>query len=92
LWSALTPEAFIPNPIFRAVANSARHGFDDFIAAGEWLIANHYTNAEELAIEGGSNGSLLVGASLTQRPNLFRTVICEYPLLNMLRFEKFLKG
>jgi prolyl oligopeptidase len=66
--------------------------FDDFIAAGEWLIANHYTSAEELAIEGGSNGGLLVGASLTQRPNLFRAVICEYPLLDMLRFQKFLKG
>jgi prolyl oligopeptidase len=91
LWSALTPGPFMPNPIFRAVANSARHGFDDFIAAGEWLIANHYTNAEELAIEGGSNGGLLVGASLTPRPNLFRAVICEY-LLDMLRFQKFLKG
>ena len=66
--------------------------FDDFIAAGEWLIANHYTNSSKLAIEGGSNGGLLVGASLTQRPDLFRAVVCEYPLLDMLRFQKFMKG
>jgi prolyl oligopeptidase len=66
--------------------------FDDFVAAGEWLIANHYTNTSKLAIEGGSNGGLLVGASLTQRPDLFRAVVCEYPLLDMLRFHKFMKG
>jgi prolyl oligopeptidase len=66
--------------------------FDDFLAAGEWLIANHYTSSKELAIEGGSNGGLLVGASLTQRPDLFRAVICEYPLLDMLRYQKFMKG
>ncbi len=66
--------------------------FDDFIAAGEWLIANHYTSSKELAIEGGSNGGLLVGAALTQRPDLFRAVICQYPLLDMLRYQKFMKG
>jgi prolyl oligopeptidase len=66
--------------------------FDDFIAAGEWLIANGYTNKDKLAIEGSSNGGLLVGAMLTQRPDLFRAVICGYPLLDMLRFQKFLKG
>jgi prolyl oligopeptidase len=66
--------------------------FDDFIAAAEWLIANHYTSSSKLAIEGGSNGGLLVGAALTQRPDLFRAVVCEYPLLDMLRFQKFLKG
>jgi prolyl oligopeptidase len=66
--------------------------FDDFIASAEWLIANHYTSAGKLAIEGGSNGGLLVGASLTQRPDLFRAVICSYPLLDMLRYQKFLKG
>lgn len=66
--------------------------FDDFIAAGEWLIANHYTNSKKLAIEGGSNGGLLVGAALTQRPDLFRAAICEYPLLDMLRYQKFMKG
>jgi prolyl oligopeptidase len=66
--------------------------FDDFIGGADWLIANHYTNSSKLAIEGGSNGGLLVGASLTQRPDLFRAVVCEYPLLDMLRFQKFMKG
>jgi prolyl oligopeptidase len=64
--------------------------FDDFIAAGEWLIANKYTNTERLAIMGGSNGGLLVGAALTQRPDLFRAVVCHVPLLDMLRFQRFL--
>ena len=66
--------------------------FDDFIAAAEWLIANRYTSAEKLVIAGGSNGGLLVGAALTQRPDLFRAVLCTYPLLDMLRYERFLLG
>ena len=64
--------------------------FDDFIGAGEWLIANKYTNPSKLAIQGGSNGGLLVGAALTQRPDLFRAVVCFYPLLDMVRYHKFL--
>ncbi len=64
--------------------------FDDFIGAAEWLIANRYTNAQKLAIQGASNGGLLVGAALTQRPDLFRAVVCGYPLLDMLRYDKFL--
>jgi prolyl oligopeptidase len=64
--------------------------FDDFIAAAEWLIQNGYTSREKLAIRGGSNGGLLVGAALTQRPDLFAAVVCEYPLLDMLRYHKFL--
>jgi len=64
--------------------------FDDFIAAGEWLVNRGYTSPAKLAIEGGSNGGLLVGAALTQRPDLFRAVVCEYPLLDMLRFQRFL--
>jgi prolyl oligopeptidase len=64
--------------------------FDDFIAAAEWLIANGYTNPTKLAISGGSNGGLLVGAALTQRPDLFQAVVCTYPLLDMVRFHKFL--
>jgi prolyl oligopeptidase len=64
--------------------------FDDFIAAAEWLVMEGYTDPERLAISGGSNGGLLVGAALTQRPDLFRAVICSYPLLDMLRYHKFL--
>ena len=64
--------------------------FDDFIAAAEWLIKQGYTNPEKLAIEGASNGGLLVGAALTQRPDLFRAVECGYPLLDMVRYHKFL--
>lgn len=64
--------------------------FDDFIAAGEWLIKNKYTSPERLAIRGGSNGGLLVGAAFTQRPDLFAAVICSYPLLDMIRYQKFL--
>jgi prolyl oligopeptidase PreP (S9A serine peptidase family)/Tol biopolymer transport system component len=64
--------------------------FDDFIAAAEWLIASGYTAPEKLVISGGSNGGLLVGAALTQRPELFRAVVCSYPLLDMLRYHKFM--
>ncbi len=63
--------------------------FDDFIAAAEHLIAEKYTDAEHLAIQGGSNGGLLVGAALTQRPDLFRAVVCQVPLLDMLRYQGF---
>ncbi len=63
--------------------------FDDFAAAAEWLIANGYTNPEKLAIMGGSNGGLLVGAALTQRPELFQAVVCAVPLLDMLRYHHF---
>jgi prolyl oligopeptidase len=64
--------------------------FDDFIAAAEWLVQNHYTQPSRLAIRGGSNGGLLVTAALTQRPDLFGAVLCEYPLIDMLRYQKFL--
>jgi prolyl oligopeptidase len=64
--------------------------FDDFIAAAEWLIQNKYTSPAKLAIRGTSNGGLLVGAALTQRPDLFAAVICGYPLLDMLRYQNFL--
>jgi prolyl oligopeptidase len=64
--------------------------FDDFIAAAEWLIQNKYTSPAKLAIRGSSNGGLLVGAALTQRPDLFAAVICGYPLLDMLRYQNFL--
>jgi prolyl oligopeptidase len=64
--------------------------FDDFFAAAEWLIANHYTRSERLAITGRSNGGLLMGAAMTQRPDLFGAIVCGYPLLDMVRYQKFL--
>ncbi|HSY39804.1 MAG TPA: prolyl oligopeptidase family serine peptidase, partial [Polyangia bacterium] len=66
--------------------------FDDFIAAAGWLIAERVTTADRLGISGGSNGGLLVGAALTQRPELFRAVICGVPLLDMLRYHLFRIG
>ena len=66
--------------------------FDDFIAAAEYLIDNKYTRPEKLAIRGGSNGGLLVTAVMTQRPDLYGAVICTYPLIDMLRYHKFLVG
>jgi prolyl oligopeptidase len=64
--------------------------FDDFVAAAEWLIANRYTNPGKLAIAGGSNGGLLTGAAITQRPDLFAAAIVAVPLLDMLRYQHFL--
>ena len=63
--------------------------FDDFIAASEYLIAQKYTDKDHLAIQGGSNGGLLMGAMITQRPDLFRAVVCQVPLLDMLRYQNF---
>ena len=63
--------------------------FDDFISAGEWLIAEGYSDPDRLAIHGASNGGLLVGASLTQRPDLYRAVLCGFPELDLIRFYTF---
>ena len=64
--------------------------FDDFAAAAENLIAQKYTDRDHLAIMGGSNGGLLVGAAITQHPDLFRAAVCRVPLLDMLRYQNFL--
>ena len=66
--------------------------FDDFHAAADWLVADDRTSRDRLAIRGGSNGGLLVGAAVTQRPDLCRAAVCGVPLLDMLRYHRFLIG
>jgi prolyl oligopeptidase len=66
--------------------------YDDFIAVAEDLIARKITSTRHLGIEGGSNGGLLMGVMLTQRPELFRAAVVQVPLLDMLRFDKLLAG
>ena len=63
--------------------------FDDMIAAAEHLISEKYTDPKHLAIQGGSNGGLLMGAMITQRPDLFRAVVCQVPLLDMIHYQDF---
>jgi prolyl oligopeptidase len=66
-----------------------QHSFDDFEAAAQWLLEQGFTTRDQLSINGGSNGGLLVGAVLTQRPGLFAAVVCSAPLLDMVRYELF---
>ncbi len=70
--------------------NKKQNCFDDFNACAEWLIKEKYTNPNKLVAEGGSNGGLLMGAIATQRPDLYKAVVCAVPLLDMVRYHKFL--
>ena len=76
----------------QAMFGKKQNVFDDFFSAAEYLIANKYTSPEHFAIRGRSNGGLLMGAAITQRPELFSAVWCGYPLLDMLRYQKFEQG
>jgi prolyl oligopeptidase len=76
----------------QAMFEKKQNVFDDWFAAAEYLIANKYTAPQRFAITGRSNGGLLMGAAITQRPELFGAVLCGYPLLDMLRYQKFLVG
>ncbi len=69
--------------------HNRQNAIDDFIAGAEWLLENGYAAPGKIAIGGGSNGGLLVAAALTQRPDLFRAVVCVGPLLDMLRYHLF---
>lgn len=83
---------FGPNWHRAALKENRQRAFDDFIAVAEDLIARKVTASAHLAVHGGSNGGLLVGAVVTQRPELFKAAVCEVPLLDMRRYNKLLAG
>jgi len=75
-----------------AVLQHKQRSYDDFIAVAEDLVRQRITDARHLGIEGGSNGGLLVGAVMLQRPELFNAVVCQVPLLDMKRYHRLLAG
>ncbi len=83
---------FGPNWHNAARRENRQRAYDDFIAVAEDLIARKVTSPNHLGIQGGSNGGLLVGVMLTQRPDLFKAAVCQMPLLDMKRFTKLLAG
>ncbi|HEX9454215.1 MAG TPA: prolyl oligopeptidase family serine peptidase, partial [Candidatus Binatia bacterium] len=83
---------FGPSWHYAARKENRQRAYDDFIAVAEDLIARKVTSPNHLGIQGGSNGGLLVGVALTQRPDLFKAVVCQVPLLDMRRYNKLLAG
>jgi prolyl oligopeptidase len=83
---------FGPKWHYAARKEHRQRAYDDFIAVAEELIARKVTSAKHLGIQGGSNGGLLMGVMLTQRPDLFGAIVCQVPLLDMRRFNKLLAG
>ena len=83
---------FGPSWHYAARKENRQRAYDDFIAVAEGLIARKVTSPQHLGIQGGSNGGLLVGVALTQRPDLFKAVVCQVPLLDMRRYNKLLAG
>ena len=81
-----------PNWHQTALKTNRQKAYDDFIAVAEDLIEKNVTSPDKLAIKGGSNGGLLMGVMLTQRPDLFKAIICQVPLLDMLRYDELLAG
>jgi prolyl oligopeptidase len=75
-----------------AMLDKKQNVFDDFQAASQFLIDRNYTSREHLSIGGKSNGGLLVMAATTQHPEMYKAVLCEYPLVDMLRYDQFLVG
>jgi len=83
---------FGPTWHYAARKENRQRAYDDFVAVAEDLIARKVTSPNQLGIEGGSNGGLLVGVAMTQRPDLFKAVVCQVPLLDMRRYNKLLAG